>query len=111
MTLPRSASAQTRPPLFVFTYSPGPSWEPGLPMTQQKLRPHADYIADLTRAGRILAAGGFVDAEGGMAIVRAADAAEAGRMLAADPAITAGVFTATLRQWFPSFGSADTLVP
>ena len=79
-------------------------------MRQQDLREHAAYHDRLVREGRGFAGGGYVGMDGGMAIVRAADLAEAEAMLAADPAIVNGVFVAELRQWAPRFHSEQRLV-
>lgn len=111
MTPATPAAAEAPQPLFAFIYRPGPAWKPGVPMMEQNLRPHGAYIAGLAKAGQVLGGGGFVGVDGGMAIVRATDAAEAARLLAADPAITAGVFEADLRQWRPSFGADADLAP
>lgn len=114
-----SASAQTQPPpaaaaaprqLFLFLFSPGPAWRAGVPMRQQDLRAHAEYHAALVRDDRAVAGGGYAGMDGGMAIIRAASLEEAQAMLAADPAIVNGVFTAELRQWTPRFHSDRPLV-
>jgi len=106
---PAPAPAQPRQ-LFLFLFRPGPAWRAGVPMRQQDLRDHAAYHARLLREGRGFAGGGYVGEDGGLAIVRAADLAEAQAMLAADPAIRNGVFVAELRQWAPRFHSAAPLV-
>lgn len=98
-------------PLFAFIYRPGPAWKPALPMAQQDLRPHATYIAKLSAEGRVVAAGGWSGLDGGMAVLRAADEGEAARLLAADPAITSGIFLADLRRWAPRYGIDTDLVP
>lgn len=108
---PVSVAAAPVQPLFAFIYRPGPAWKPGLPMARQDLRAHGGYIAKLAAEGRIVAAGGWSGADGGMAVLRAADADEAQRLLAADPAITSGVFAADLRRWSPRFGVDADLVP
>lgn len=109
------ASAQTPPAaaqqLFLFLFRPGPAWIEGRPMRQQDLRAHAAYHDALVRNGRGFAGGGYVGEDGGMAIVRAGSRAEAEAMLAADPAIRNGVFTAELRQWAPRFHSQAPLIP
>lgn len=106
------APAAVTPPrqLFLFLFRPGPNWRPGVPMRQQHLREHAAYHDRLVRDGRGFAGGGYVGMDGGMAIVRAADRAEAEGILAADPAIQNGVFAAELRQWQPRFHTAQPLV-
>lgn len=111
MLMTSAAVAAPEQPLFAFIYRPGPAWKPGLPMAQQDLRAHGGYIARLAAEGRVVAAGGWSGADGGMAVLRAADADEAQRLLAADPAITGGVFQAELRRWSPRFGVDTDLVP
>ena len=96
--------------LFLFLFRPGPNWRPGVPMREQDLRAHGAYHARLVREGRSVAGGGFVGMDGGMAIVRATDLAEAQAMLAADPAIVNGVFAADIRHWQPRFHSPAPLV-
>jgi len=96
--------------LFLFLYRRGPTWIEGRPMRQQDLRAHAAYHAALLRDGRSFAGGGYVGEDGGLAIVRAADVAEAHAMLAADPAILNGVFAAEVRQWAPRFHGPGPLV-
>jgi uncharacterized protein YciI len=98
-------------PLFAVIYRPGPAWKAGLPMAQQDLGAHAGYIARLAVEGRVVAGGGWVGLDGGMALLRCADAEEAARLLAADPAITTGVFQADVRRWSPRFGVDADLVP
>ena len=105
------ALAQPAAPLYLFVYKPGPAWQAGKPMNQQKLAPHAAYIRKLTADGKVVAGGPWVGAEGGMAIVRAASAEEARAILAADPAITGGVFTAELQTWDPLIDSGKPLRP
>lgn len=92
-------------PLYLFLYKPGPAWKAGLPIERQALKPHAVYIQRLLADGKLVGGGPTLDVEGGMAIVRAASADEARAMLAADPAITAGVFVAEVRTWLPVYAT------
>lgn len=103
----RTSEAPMR--LFLFQYGPGPAWRSGAPMREQGLGPHAAYMQMLQDEERLFAAGGYVNADGGMAIVRAADLEEASAMLAADPAIASGVFIAALREWQPRFRTDQAL--
>lgn len=108
------ASAQTPAPqtarqLFLFQYSPGPAFRAGAPLREQGLGPHAAYIQQLLNEGRLFAGGGYASDDGGMAIVMAADLDEARAMLAADPAITSGIFIAELRHWRPRFRTETPL--
>ncbi len=103
-----AAQAQTETPtaqqqIFLFQYSPGPAWREGVPMRQQGLGPHAAYMQQLQNDGRLFAGGGYTSDDGGMAIVTAANIDEARALLAADPAITSGIFVAELRHWVPRF--------
>jgi uncharacterized protein YciI len=107
---PVTTAAAPARQLFLFLFRPGPAGQPGVPMRQQNLREHGAYHARLVQEGRSVAGGGYVGEDGGMAIVRAADLAEAQAMLAADPAIRNGVFAAELRQWQPRFDSGRPLV-
>ena len=95
--------------LFVVIYRPGPAWQAGRPMSEQSLLPHGRYYRGLLDAGSVQAGGGFVDSDGGLAILRAADLAEARAIVAADPAVTSGIFVAELEHWRPRFLSPDPL--
>lgn len=106
---PGGAAAARAGALFVVIYRPGPAWREGVPMREQGLGPHARYIGGLMEQGRLFAGGGFDD-RGGLAIMIAADLAEAEAMLAADPAIISGIFSATLEHWTPRFRT-DTPLP
>jgi uncharacterized protein YciI len=66
-------------------------------------------MAQLQAEGRLFAGGGSVGADGGLAIVLAADIEEARAVLAADPAVVSGIFVGELRQWRPRFRSDDPL--
>ncbi|WP_395644861.1 YciI family protein [Terricaulis sp.] len=96
--------------LFLFVYSPGPAWRAGVPMAQQDMRPHGGYMRQLLEEGTLVAGGGFTDRNGGMAIVRAADMETARALLAADPAISSGVFVAECMAWRPRFGGTTPLL-
>lgn len=98
-----SVEAEHSLPLYLFTYRPGPAWKAGAPMGRQNLATHAAYWKRMVAGGRAFAAGGFSTSEGGMAIVIAANIDEARAMLAADPAILNGVFTATIEEWTPRY--------
>jgi uncharacterized protein YciI len=107
---PACAIAQTQPAtapaaqqLFLFQYAPGPAWRAGVAMREQGLGPHGAYMRQLQTEGRLFAGGGYASDDGGMAIVIAANETEARAILAADPAITSGIFVAEFRHWVPRF--------
>lgn len=93
---------------YAITYRPGPAWRAGQPMASQGLGPHAAYIQTLEAGGRIYAAG-RVGEERGLAIIRAADLTEAQAILAADPAVTAGIFIGEVELFAPRFGGTDPI--
>jgi uncharacterized protein YciI len=106
------AAAQAHAPeqqVFLIEYSPGPAWQAGVPMNRQALGPHAAYWTRLAREGRALAAGPYLDVDGGMAMVTAASIDEARAIVAADPAVTSGVFVAALHAWSPRTRGAGEL--
>jgi uncharacterized protein len=103
-------SIHTVSALFVFMYVPGPKWIAGKPMELQDLREHAVYHSQLVKEGRSFAAGGFVGQDGGMAIIRAHDFAEADAIRDADPAIRSGVFEVRITRWMPRFVTSDPLI-
>lgn len=102
-------AAATVQPVYLLTYRPGPAWIAGQPMNRQKLGPHVSYIQGLLKDGTLIVAGGFTDENGGMAVIRAANRAEAQAVLAADPAILSGVFVGTLTSWQPRFDSRQPI--
>jgi uncharacterized protein YciI len=85
--------------VYAFIYSKGAAWQAGKPLDQQGLGPHGVYLKGLFEKGQLLAGGPFDSGEGGMAVVRAANEAQAKAWLAADPAITAGIFKGELQSW------------
>ncbi|WP_447758650.1 hypothetical protein [Sphingopyxis fribergensis] len=103
-----AATAPAAQPLFALILAPGPAWKPGKPFAEQGLRPHFDYWMALFRAGGIVSAGP-VGTDGGLVLLRAADQAAADAILAADPAIVAGIFTGTVRRYAPPMIDADVL--
>lgn len=106
-TPPADAAAAQQ--LFLFQYSRGPAWRDGVPMREQGLGPHGAYMRQLQDEGRLFAGGGYASDDGGMAIVTCASIDEARAILAADPAITSGIFVAELRHWRPRFRTDDPL--
>ena len=90
--------------MYAIVYRAGPSWRPGVPMEQQGLREHFYYLRDLHARGVILLAGPL-GADGGLVLLRASDQAEADRLMAADPAVIAGLFVGEARPFVTRFAS------
>ena len=104
-----AATVQGASNLFVVIYRPGPAWQAGRPMSEQGLLPHGRYYRGLLDDGRLFAGGGFTGSDGGMAILRVADIDAARAIVAADPAVTSGIFVAELEQWRPRFQVTEPL--
>jgi uncharacterized protein len=96
--------------LFAIIYPPGPGWDETRPMMEQGLRPHGEYLNELFQEGRLLVAGPLFGPEGGLVIVQAGNLAEAEAMMAADPAVQAGIFAGEIQEWRTRF-VADAPLP
>lgn len=105
-----AATAQTpaTTTVYAIVYRRGPNWRDGEPMSRQDLRPHLVYMQGLFDAG-VLYAGGAIGPEGGLALIIAPDAAEAARIMNADPAVTMGVFAAEVHPWARRFSRNEPL--
>jgi uncharacterized protein YciI len=105
---PAPAAAPHSGRLFAVLLEPGPAWKPGRPFREQGLLDHFNYWMKLFRDGRIVTAGPLGD-DGGLVLLRAAGQADADAILAADPALAAGIFTGTVRPYAPPMVNADAL--
>jgi uncharacterized protein YciI len=92
-------------PLFAIVYRAGPNWTAGTPMSEQGLLEHFYYMRDLHQRGRIVLAGPLGD-DGGLVILRAADQAEADRVISEDPAVTGGKFVGAATPFVARFDQA-----
>lgn len=104
--------------LFIISFSTGPGWREGVPMSRQPgMRAHGEYMARLFAERRLYAGGPFMRddgaemGEGGLMIVRASSRAEVEQILAADPAIIGGLFIAQVSRWRPRFRADAPLPP
>jgi len=94
-----STESRSRTPgLYLAIYRPGPAWIKGQPTTSQPLREHGRHILQLHLQGKLKLAGGFPD-DGGAAAFEADSDEAAQAIIAADPAVTAGLMECTLRRW------------
>lgn len=120
--LAQDAKAPAKPPalptLYVIQYKTGPAWLAGKPLSEQPMGPHAAYMRKLFAEGRMLAAGPTVNtegatplADGGVILLRAASLDEAKAVMAADPAVTAGLFVGEVRTWRVAFSKGEPLAP
>ena len=102
-----TASRMTEPKIvastpFAIIYRAGPNWRAGLPMEKQGLRDHFFYLRELDKEGRLLLAGP-VGPDGGLVLLWARDQAEADKVIAGDPSVISGIFTATASSFIPRF--------
>lgn len=95
---------------FAVVYQPGPRWRPGVAMRDQGLRDHFYYVQRLNKGGQIVLAG-QLGPDGGLIVLNARDQSEADSIVAADPAVTAGLFSGTARPFTPRFVGARSLAP
>ncbi len=79
-------------------------------MREQGLGDHFHYIKALDEAGRIAMAGPVGD-DAGMIILWAESLADAARIVAADPAVTAGLFIGDAQPFEPRFVGKERIAP
>jgi uncharacterized protein YciI len=84
---------------YLITYSAGPAFLAGKPLSEQPLQEHGRYMLDLHRRGVLRMAGGFADDSGGAALVDAASLDAARAIAEADPAVQSKVFVYRVQQW------------
>jgi uncharacterized protein len=84
---------------YLVLYRPGPHWVAGKPIREQPPREHGKYMLDLYARGAMKHAGPFDDNTGAAIVLEAADEAEARSLVAGDPAVKTGTFTAELHPW------------
>lgn len=96
---PPEVLALKRTTAFVVRLQPGPKWLQGKSTAEQpRLMNHFLYMMRLARDGRLLA-GGACGATDGLGILVVPDRATAERLMAADPAVLAGVFVPKIEEW------------
>ena len=95
---------------FAILYHPGPAWRAGVPMEKQGLRDHFFYLRALDKDGRIVIAGP-VGPDGGLILLLARDQADADHVVAADPAVVAGLFVGKAKRFIPRFVGKAPLSP
>jgi uncharacterized protein YciI len=95
---PFAARSAVKEQLYLAIYRPGPAWIEGQPTASQPLREHGRYILDLHARGKLRLAGGF-PLDGGAAAFEADSDAAAQAIVAADPAVIAGVMECSVRRW------------
>jgi uncharacterized protein YciI len=85
--------------IFAICYSRGPSWVVGKSVFEQPLAAHLAYMTALKTRGTLLLGGPYTDDHGGLIVVKVPGEQAARDLIAADPAVRAGVMTATAHPW------------
>ena len=91
----------------------GPRWDPAVPVRQQAgIGEHGRYMTELTANGVLVLGGPFLEdtaprtASGAMVVLATADAAEARRLMEADPGVRAGLFAiGDVRRFYVATGT------
>ncbi len=113
---PRGARLRTVHQLFVLFHSPGPAWDHQLGFLEQPgIELHIAFMRDLTQRGLMVLGGPFADGDDagpvGMAVIAAADAAEAERLAQEDRSVASGLLRVAIRPWTVPMGSALGALP
>jgi uncharacterized protein YciI len=88
---------------FAVEFRTGPGWDKAKPPGEQKhFADHSANLRKLRQEGRIVLGARY--GEVGLVLLRAADEAEARALLAADPSLAAGVFTAQIHPFSAFMG-------
>jgi uncharacterized protein YciI len=87
---------------YVIVHSPGPKWQPGVPLfEQQGVHDHIAHFRKLLADGRLHMGGPFLDEHAGGMMIPTEGLAEAEIMAFAnaDPAVAAGLLRVAVRRW------------
>jgi len=98
------AAPVTAPPpkIFAVQFALGPAWgKETSPSNQILFKGHADNLARLRNAGRVISGG--LHGDKGIVLLRAADEARALAEFQADPAVAAKLFTVTAAEFKPFY--------
>ncbi|MCW5983337.1 MAG: nuclear transport factor 2 family protein [Bryobacteraceae bacterium] len=94
---------------FLIRYKPGTAWPPGTPFRDLDMAAHAAYVERLFHDGVVVLAGPLRDDQGGFMVIQAEDPAQAAAVIAADPAVTAGLFIGEANPWRPVYDATRSL--
>ena len=81
-------------------YSPGPNWSDDTAKQQEIVKQHAAYQDGQFNGHSMLLGGPFIDRPGGLAVFQVKTKIQLDSILAADPAIIAGLYTVTIYPWY-----------
>ena len=80
-------------------YRPGPNWRVGMPVCDQPLDAHVDFLRDLHGDGHVAMAGPFADSSGGLVVIASDSQTDVESLIADDPAIGEGTLVAMVKPW------------
>ena len=92
---------KTKGSFFVLDYEHGPNWRAGLPLMEQDVSHHLAYVSGLFASGRLIGGGPILEKNRGMYLIKTPHRAMAEGIVRDDPAVQAGVFSVTIREWSP----------
>ncbi len=97
-----------KPANFILaSLTPGPNWKAGKPAAQQpKMANHAAYMMTMLNKGELYMAGPLASQTEGFVIINTISWKRARNLLAADPAVQAGTFEFSLKNWMTSLPAA-----
>ena len=96
---------------FAVVLERGPNWLAGKTASQQPLGEHGRYLQHLMVSGKLVLAGPFLDDQGGLVLLKAADLAEAQQIASGDPAVRNGILKPTVHPFSIAFDSATGTSP
>jgi uncharacterized protein len=96
---------------FVIVLERGPNWLPEKSASQQPLLEHGRYLQHLMEIGKLVVAGPFLDDQGGLILLKAANLAEAQQIAGEDPASRNGILRPTVHPFTIAFDSATGKSP
>jgi uncharacterized protein YciI len=91
---------------YMLTYDPGPRWEPGKHLNEQKTDAHFAYVSRRFDEGRVVLAGPMGDVDRGFYVILARSDDELQRFIGDDPGVQSGLFVAKSARWNVLFGRA-----
>jgi uncharacterized protein YciI len=89
---------------YMMSYTPGPSWQEGKHIAEQKIDAHFGYVKGQFERGRVVLAGPIGDADRGFYVILAGSDEEMQQFIGADPGVTSGLFVAKGTRWNVIFG-------
>jgi len=107
----QTSAADTSGANFIIVLERGPNWLPGKSVSEQPLREHGRYLLRLMESGKLVLAGPFLDEQGGIILLKAADSAEAQKIANEDPGVQNRILQPAVHPFRIAFDSATGASP